>query len=214
MTKQQTTLLLSLIGLGLLLFGLGLFIYKKMEANLFVNPGFEKGTRGWLTYSAVDNKNFAAVKTGEAFYNSSKAFTAHSGNRGAKTWGKYDGNDNDINIYQEWLNRLTPGASYQVSGWIYHASQEALSGANRGHVFIKTFSNNTDWDSNFINEATSAQSLTSATTANRWRAFTACTTIEKSATFVQAGMHYKQFGDETGAMYVDDFELIEVDSCP
>ena len=152
------------------------------ENNLFVNGGFENGTSDWLKYSPVDNNNFASVASGTAFFGSDDVYQAHSGSFGAKTWGKYDGNDNDINIYQEWLNGLTPGASYQISGHMYHAGAEAFSGDNMGYLFIKTFTDNVNWGSNFIRETMSEQ-LNASTTANVWLPYSACATIESKCDF-------------------------------
>ena len=183
------------------------------DGALLANGGFETGVSGWLTYSANGNNNFAAVATGDAFYNSADTFTAHEGSQGAKVWGNYSGADNDISVFQEWVNGLTPGKSYVLSGWIYHASQEAMGGNNTGHLFIKTFTDNVNWGSNFINEQTSANAFTAASTADAWENYTVCTTIESNATFAQAGFYFKQFEYNSGTMFVDNFTLTEVVSC-
>ena len=161
----------------------------------------------------MSNNTLATITTGTTFYQSTETFTSHAGSSAAKVYGKYDGNDNDINVYQEYLNSLTPGSSYQVTGYIYHASAEAFAGDNYGHLFIKTFTDNVNWGSNFIGE-TASSPVNAATPADEWRAYSACATVESSATFVQAGFYYKQFGSNGGTMFVDSLHFEEVDSCP
>ena len=68
-----------------------------------------------------------------------------------------------------------------------------MGGNNTGHLFIKTFTDNVNWGSNFINEQTSANSFTAASTADAWENYTVCATIEANATFAQAGFYFKQF---------------------
>ena len=89
-----------------------------------------------------------------------------------------------------------------------------MAGDNTGNLFIKTFTNNTDWGNNFISETTSTPAFTSATTADIWESHTVCATIEANATFAQAGLYFKQFGSTAGTMFFDDFSLVEVSSCP
>ena len=79
------------------------------DGALLANGGFETGVSGWTVYSDNGNNNFAAAATGDAFFNSADTLTVQEGDQGAKVWGLYSGADNDISVFQEWLNGLTPG---------------------------------------------------------------------------------------------------------
>jgi hypothetical protein len=97
--------------------GLFLAIGKNASAtNILVNPGMEDGLNNWTTFGAGFN---TSVQTN---------FT-HSGTNAFKVFGQFITVTNYSGMFQDFTSGS--GAVYNVSGWMYTPTSDALAGGNQ-----------------------------------------------------------------------------------
>ncbi len=174
------------------------------ETTLLNNGNFEANEtlEGWLLYP--NNANAVIMSTGDLYFDSSDTFTARSGNQSGKLWGQYNGGYNETFLFQEMPAAAT---NYQLSGWVYVASQESFNIDNSATLTLKYFADG------YANEQQESRPINTQIN-DQWTWVSLCGTVPENLSLMQAGIVYQQTGDGShGTLFLDDFQLETVSGC-
>ena len=105
------------------------------------------------------------------------------------------------------MNRLS-----RVIANAYHASQEAFTGGTTAKAFFKFFTS--DFGQNTI--VYSDTMLMAGAPADQWISMSICMTAPAPADrpAMQVGVQMNQKGNDSATLFLDQMELVEVESCP
>src|SRR5690348_16777408 len=119
--------------------------------NLLVNPSFDTGINGHVSYTstvqpATGWTYFSPPEPSTYFgdYWVESALPAHSGKFYWKEWGALNvpGVNNVAGIYQDLS--AAPGSAYQASGWFYTSSRDVLGSGNFTWLQVEFLGANTN----------------------------------------------------------------------
>ena len=127
----------------------------------------------------------------------SATVTARSGSKMLKTWGQYDGgNDNETPHYYE--AAAEPGASYNFSIYAFTHPDDAIRDGGKAYIKIKFF------DSSWAELPGAASDTVDSNADSTWRYLSAQAVAPANAAMVQAAIIYFQKGWSGGSVYWDD----------
>lgn len=178
---------------GFMFLSLGTFLFSQ---NLLTNPSFEDSLTAWNIWP-TDKTNRAIESTGNNVHESSATVTARSGSKLLKTWGQYDGgNDNETPHYYE--AAAEPGASYNFSIYAFTHPDDAIRDGGKAYIKIKFF------DSSWAELPGAASDTVDSNADSTWRYLSAQAVAPANAAMVQAAIIYFQKGWSGGSVYWDD----------
>ena len=178
---------------GFMFLSLGTFLFSQ---NLLTNPSFEDSLTAWNIWP-TDKTNRAIESTGNNVHESSATVTARSGSKLLKTWGQYDGgNDNETPHYYE--AAAEPGASYNFSIYAFTHPDDAIRDGGKAYIKIKFF------DSSWAELPGGASDTVDSNADSTWRYLSAQAVAPANAAMVQAAIIYFQKGWSGGSVYWDD----------
>ena len=178
---------------GFMFLSLGTFLFSQ---NLLTNPSFEDSLTAWNIWP-TDKTNRAIESTGNNVHESSATVTARSGSKLLKTWGQYDGgNDNETPHYNE--AAAEPGASYNFSIYAFTHPDDAIRDGGKAYIKIKFF------DSSWAELPGAASDTVDSNADSTWRYLSAQAVAPANAAMVQAVIIYFQKGWSGGSVYWDD----------
>ena len=178
---------------GFMFLSLGTFLFSQ---NLLTNPSFEDSLTAWNIWP-TDKTNRAIESTGNNVHESSATVTARSGSKLLKTWGQYDGgNDNETPHYNE--AAAEPGASYNFSIYAFTHPDDAIRDGGKAYIKIKFF------DSSWAELPGAASDTVDSNADSTWRYLSAQAVAPANAAMVQAAIIYFQKGWSGGSVYWDD----------
>ena len=178
---------------GFMFLSLGTFLFSQ---NLLTNPSFEDSLTAWNIWP-TDKTNRSIESTGNNVHESSATVTARSGSKLLKTWGQYDGgNDNETPHYYE--AAAEPGASYNFSIYAFTHPDDAIRDGGKAYIKIKFF------DSSWAELPGAASDTVDSNADSTWRYLSAQAVAPANAAMVQAAIIYFQKGWSGGSVYWDD----------
>ena len=178
---------------GFMFLSLGTFLFSQ---NLLTNPSFEDSLTAWNIWP-TDKTNRSIESTGNNVHESSATVTARSGSKLLKTWGQYDGgNDNETPHYYE--AAADPGASYNFSIYAFTHPDDAIRDGGKAYIKIKFF------DSSWAELPGAASDTVDSNADSTWRYLSAQAVAPANAAMVQAAIIYFQKGWSGGSVYWDD----------
>ena len=178
---------------GFMFLSLGTFLFSQ---NLLTNPSFEDSLTSWNIWP-TDKTNRSIESTGNNVHESSATVTARSGSKLLKTWGQYDGgNDNETPHYYE--AAAEPGASYNFSIYAFTHPDDAIRDGGKAYIKIKFF------DSSWAELPGAASDTVDSNADSTWRYLSAQAVAPANAAMVQAAIIYFQKGWSGGSVYWDD----------
>ena len=178
---------------GFMFLSLGTFLFSQ---NLLTNPSFEDSLTAWNIWP-TDKTNRSIESTGNNVHESSATVTARSGSKLLKTWGQYDGgNDNETPHYYE--AAAEPGASYNFSIYAFTHPDDAIRDGGKAYIKIKFF------DSGWAELPGAASDTVDSNADSTWRYLSAQAVAPANAAMVQAAIIYFQKGWSGGSVYWDD----------
>ena len=178
---------------GFMFLSMGTFLFSQ---NLLTNPSFEDSLTAWNIWPN-DKTNRSIESSGNNVHESSATVTARSGSKMLKTWGQYDGgNDNETPHYYE--AAAEPGASYNFSIHAFTHPDDAIRDGGKAYIKIKFF------DSNWAELPGAASDTVDSNADSTWRYLSAQAVAPANAAMVQAAIIYFQKGWSGGSVYWDD----------
>ena len=178
---------------GFMFLSLGTFLFSQ---NLLTNPSFEDSLTAWNIWP-TDKTNRSIESTGNNVHESRATVTARSGSKLLKTWGQYDGgNDNETPHYYE--AAAEPGASYNFSIYAFTHPDDAIRDGGKAYIKIKFF------DSSWAELPGAASDTVDSNADSTWRYLSAQAVAPANAAMVQAAIIYFQKGWSGGSVYWDD----------
>ena len=178
---------------GFMFLSMGTFLFSQ---NLLTNPSFEDSLSAWNIWPN-DKTNRSIESTGNNVHESSATVTARSGSKMLKTWGQYDGgNDNETPHYYE--AAATPGASYNFSIYASTHPDDAIRDGGKAYIKIKFF------DSSWAELPGASSDTVDSNADSTWRYLSAQAVAPDNAAMVQAAIIYFQKGWSGGSVYWDD----------
>ena len=177
---------------GFMFLSMGTFLFSQ---NILTNPSFEDSLTSWNIYP-TDKTNRSIESSGNNVHESTATVTARSGSKMLKTWGQYDGgNDNETPSYYE--GETKAGTSYNFSIYAFTHPDDAIRDGGKAYIKIKFF------DSSWA-ELAGASSDTVSGADSTWRHLSAQAVAPEGAAMVQAAIIYFQKGWSGGSVYWDD----------
>jgi len=177
---------------GFMFLSMGTFLFSQ---NILTNPSFEDSLTSWNIWP-TDKTNRSIESTGNNVHESTATVTARSGSKMLKTWGQYDGgNDNETPSYYE--GETKAGTSYNFSIYALTHPDDAIRDGGKAYIKIKFF------DSSWA-ELAGASSDTVGGADSTWRHLSAQAVAPEGAAMVQAAIIYFQKGWSGGSVYWDD----------
>ena len=116
---------------GFMFLSMGTFLFSQ---NLLTNPSFEDSLTSWKIYPP--EKTYRSIESsGKNVHESTATVTARSGSKMLKTWGQYDGgNDNETPSYYE--GETKAGTSYNFSIYALTHPDDAIRDGGKAYIKI------------------------------------------------------------------------------